>query len=54
MATDLEKYADGTEVHPMCGVPNGHVDHNGETIVYEYDDEGNYLGWGKLPPKEKK
>ena len=32
--------------------PDGYVDEWGETYVYEYDEDGNYIGWGKLPSKE--
>lgn len=33
--------------HPLVGVPEGFVDDNNEQVVYEYDDEGNFLGWHK-------
>jgi YD repeat-containing protein len=44
--TEQEKHLEG-EVHEDVGVPHGHVDENGETIVYEYDDDGNFTGWHK-------
>lgn len=34
-------------VTPDAGVPDGHVDHNGEKIVYEYDENGVCVGWHK-------
>ena len=46
--TDQERHASG-EVHPDAGVPHGHVDTNGETVVYVYDDAGNFLEWTKEP-----
>lgn len=33
----------------LVGHPDGHVDHNGEKITYEYDAEGNVIGWHKEP-----
>lgn len=36
--------------HP--GVPDGTIDSNGETIVFEYDDAGNHVGWHKVPKEE--
>lgn len=50
MAYDLSKLEVGEDgIHPHAGVPDGFVDHNGETVVYVYDDEGNYLGFKKIP-----
>lgn len=47
MSTDKQP-----DVHPLVGLPHGHVDANGETIVYEYDEAGNFVGWHKLPAEE--
>lgn len=35
------------ENHP--GLDDGHVDAAGEKIVYEYDEDGNMIGWHKEP-----
>lgn len=35
------------EVHPLVGLPEGHVDDNGEVIVYERDENGEVVGWHK-------
>lgn len=34
---------------PDAGHPDGHIDHNSEKIVYEYDEDGNVVGWHKEP-----
>ena len=39
--------AETPEVHPLVGLPDGHVDHNNEKIVYEYDEDGTFVGWHK-------
>lgn len=31
----------------IAGVPNGFVDSDGETVVYDYDSSGNFVGWHK-------
>lgn len=36
-----------TDVHPLVGLADGHVDHNGEKIVYEYNEAGEVVGWHK-------
>ena len=41
--------AETPEAHPLVGLPDGHVDHNNEKIVYEYDEDGNVVGWHKEP-----
>lgn len=33
----------------ICEHPDGHVDHNGEKIVYEYDETGKAVAWHKEP-----
>lgn len=38
---------ENTEIHPLVGLPDGHVDGNNEKIVYEHDEEGNVVGWHK-------
>lgn len=35
------------DVHPLVGLPDGHVDQNNEKIVYEYDEAGEVVGWHK-------
>lgn len=39
------------ETLPDChpGVEDGTVDANGETVVHVYDEDGNVIGWHKLP-----
>jgi hypothetical protein len=34
-------------VHPLVGLPHDHVDDNDERIVYEYDEDHNFIGWHK-------
>lgn len=40
------------DLNPDVGVPNGHIDPFGETYVYEYDEDGNFVGWHKEPSAE--
>lgn len=47
------EHAEREEVHPLVGVPHGFVDHNGEKIVYEFDEDGNYAGWHKEPGSDE-
>lgn len=47
VATVSAVFAD--DVHPMVGLPDGHVDHNNEKIVYERDEAGEVVGWHKEP-----
>lgn len=46
--TDQERHEAG-EIHPDAGVAHGHVDANGEEVVYIHDDAGNYVEWAKKP-----
>lgn len=36
---------------PAChpGVEDGHIDADGEKIVYDHDEDGNLIGWHKEP-----
>ena len=43
-----------TRFEEIVGLPDGHVDHNGEQIVYEYDEDGNFIGWSKQDPTQEK
>lgn len=36
-----------TEAHPLVGLPDGHINDQDEKIVYEYDEDGNFVGWHK-------
>lgn len=42
------------DVHPLVGERDGHVNDRGETLVYEYDAEGNFAGWHFAPAEETK
>lgn len=46
--TEKQKHLAG-EIHPLVGVAHGHVDENGETIVYEHGEDGEFIGWHKDP-----
>lgn len=35
------------DVHPLVGLPDGHIDENNEKIVYERDEAGEVVGWHK-------
>lgn len=38
-----------TPVDAPVSLPDGHIDHNNEKIVWEYDEDGNFIGWHKEP-----
>lgn len=41
---------DETEVvEPSVGRPDGFVLDDGETVVYDYDNNGKFIGWHKAP-----
>jgi hypothetical protein len=35
------------DIHPLVGVADGHVEINGEKVVYDYDEDGKFVGWHK-------
>lgn len=35
------------EIFEGAGVPEGHIEVNGEKVVYDRDEEGNVVGWHK-------
>lgn len=35
--------------HP--GVPDGHIEADGERVVYDYDENGELVGWHKEPQR---
>lgn len=37
------------EILELVGHPNGFVLEDGETITYEYNDQGQFTGWHKAP-----
>jgi YD repeat-containing protein len=36
-----------TSVESIVGYPDGHVLPSGETVVYDYDKDGQFIGWHK-------
>lgn len=36
-----------TSVESVVGHPNGEVLDSGETVVYDYDKDGQFTGWHK-------
>jgi len=48
-ATEKRRHLEGGEVHESAGVPHGHVEANGEMVVYIHDDDGNFVTWTKVP-----
>ena len=56
MAEKTEITSADAETEKVVAPPHipedGFVDENGETFVHEFDADGNYTGWHKLPSKE--
>jgi len=49
---DRERFAKGEDAHESVGVPHGGEvllgdEPTGEVVVYEFDDDGNFVGWHK-------
>lgn len=47
LITSVEVEPEYPAYHP--GVPDGHIEVNGEKVVYDYDEGGELIGWHKEP-----
>jgi hypothetical protein len=51
--SDKERFTKGEDVHDSVGVAHGEEVRlgdgtpTGEKVIYEFDDEGNFVGWHK-------